>query len=240
MGWVPARGPYRGVAMLWSDELAPGTLPDRLEDFLAECGYPFIDALESVEEVWEGALSLEAAVQLLNESLVGIGAFVSVVRADAWEEQVDGLEATWSDGLATRFLRLAAIAALGARLTAPPTMPDGEAATYGFSLVRPVLERHRPCTTPVGLHLFLTNCAGKLLRHHRLLESASLGDSEAAGELALLYPAETDATRSLTLHFMALSAAALGAVYLLDLRDVSFIPELAGRLPRPVGCVTAG
>jgi hypothetical protein len=233
MGWIPARGPHRGVGMLWSDELVVGTCPDRLEDFLAECGYPFIDALESVEEVWEGALSLEAAVQLVNESLVGIGVFVSVVPADGWGEQVDGMEATWSDGLATRFLRVAAIAALGARLTAPPTMSDEEAAAYAFSLVRPVLERHRPCTTPVDLHLFLMNSAGKLLKHHRLLEAASLGESEAAGELALLYPVGTDATRSLTLLFMALSAAALGAVYLLDPPVVAFLPELAGRLPRP-------
>jgi hypothetical protein len=233
MGWVPARGPYRGVAMLWSDELVARTFPDGLEDFLAGCGYPFIDALESIEEVWDGALSLEPAVQLVNESLVGIGVFVSVVPADAWDEQIDGIEATWSEGLATRFLRVAAIAALGARLTAPPTMPDEEAMTYPFSLVRPVLERHRPCATPVGLHLFVTNAGGKLVKHHRLLEAISLGDSEAAAELALLYPGETDATRSLTLLFMALSAAALGAVYLLDLREVSFLPELAGRLPQP-------
>ena len=233
MGWVPARGPYRGVAMLWSDELVAGTFPDGLEDFLAECGYPFIDALESVEEVWEGALSLEPAVQLVNESLVGIGAFVSVVPADAWDDQIDGVDGSWSDGLATRFLRLAAVAALGARLTAPPTMPDEEAMTYPFSLVRPVLERHRPCATPDGLHLFVTNAAGKLVKHHRLLEAVSLGDSEAAGELALLYPGETDATRSLTLLFMAVSAAALGAVYLLGLPVITFLPELAGRLPRP-------
>jgi hypothetical protein len=112
-------------------------------------------------------------------------------------------------------------------------MSDEEATTYSFSLVRPVLERHRPCATPVDLHLFVTNTAGKLVKHHRLLEAVSLGESEAAGELALLYPVETDATRSLTLLFMALSAAALGAVYLLDPPAVSFLPELAGRLPRP-------
>jgi hypothetical protein len=240
MAWIPARGPCRGVAMLWRDEPDEAASPARLPDFLDACACPFVEAVDSVEETWEGAVTLEAAIRLVNESLVGIGVFISVVPAGAWDDQAEDLDATWNDGLATRFLMLAAIGALGARITAPPAMSDEEAMTYPFTLVESVLARHRPYPSPVDLHLFVLNSTGKLLKHHRLLEAASLGDAEAADELALLYPIETDATRLLTLLFMALSAAALGAVYLLDPPRVSFVRELAGRLPRPSGVLAAG